>query len=92
MQEREPDPFLKAGLVIVDIPYVADDGAAAEIKQHILDAHTEAVFAQCAGISGFIRAFPEGGGIQVLVGYQPDLATEGALQHPSDVQWKKGNP
>ena len=92
MQEREPDTFLKAGLVIVDIPYVADNGAAAEIKQHILDAHAEAVLAQRPWIGGFVRAFPEGGSIQILVGYQLDLAAEGALQRPSDVQWKKGNP
>ena len=45
MQEREPDAFLKAGLIIVNIPYIPDDRAAAEIDQHILDAHAKAVFA-----------------------------------------------
>ena len=92
MQEREPDPFLKAGLVIVDIPYVADDGAAAEIDQHILDSHTEAVFAQCSGIGGLILSFLKGSYIQILIGNQLDLVTEGVLQQASDIQRKKGNP
>ena len=92
MEEREPDAFLKVGLIIVDIPYMAGDGTAAKINQHIPDAHAEAVFAQRPGIGGFMRFTFCGSAIQILIGNQPDLMAEGAFQHPSYIQWKKGNP
>lgn len=92
MQERKTYTLLKAGLIIVNIPYVAGNRAGSQINQHISDAHTKAVLAQRSGICDAIRAFLKGYFAKLLIGNQLDLVTEGVLQQASDIQRKKGNP